>query len=100
MTLIPREYTRLFGCEELHAVLFQHRADRGGASPCVMIMIPEATDMLATALTQARNLQTRLVIVCDTEKQARDAKQAAFELLPDHREVSLCRAQAGAWGLN
>lgn len=100
MTMIPNKYTRAFGCEDLHAVFFQHRADRGGVSTSVMVMIPEAGDKLTAALTQARNLQARLVIVCDTEKQARDAKQAAFELLPDHREVSLCRAQAGAWGLN
>ncbi len=100
MTMIPREYTRLFGCEELHAVFFQHRADRGAISPAVMVMIPEAAHKLTAALVQTRNLQARLVIVCDTEKQARDAKQAALELLSDHREVSLCRAQAGAWGLN
>ncbi len=100
MTLIPRAYTRLFGCEELHAIFFQHRADRGGVSPSVMVMIPEAADKLTAALVQARSLQARLVIVCDTEKQARDAKQAATKLLPDHREVSLSRAEAGAWGLN
>ncbi len=100
MTLIPREYTRLFGCEELHAVFFQHRADRGGVSPSVMVMIPEAADSLTAALTQAHELKARLGIVCDTEEQTRDAKQAALERLPDHREVSLCRAQAGAWGLN
>ncbi len=100
MTLVPREHTRAFGCENLHAVFFQHRADRGGVSPSVMVMIPEAADKLVAALVQARNLQARLVIICDTEKQARDAKQAALELLSDHREVSLCRAQAGAWRLN
>ncbi len=100
MTLIPREYTRLFGCEELHAVFFQHRADRGGASTSVMVMIPEAADKLTAALVQAQKLRARLVVVCDTEEQARDAKQAATKLLPDHREVSLSRAQAGAWGLN
>ena len=100
MTLIPQEYTRPFGCDELHAVFFQYRADRGGVSPTVMIMIPEATDKLTTALMQAHNLQARLIIVCDTEEQARDAKQAAHELLPDHREVSLSRAEAGAWELN
>ncbi len=100
MTLIPREYTRLFGCEEVHAVFFQPRTDRGGISPAVMVMIPEATDKLITALAQAHTLKARLVIVCDTEEPARDAKQAAHELLPDHREVSLCRAQAGAWGVN
>jgi len=98
MTMIPRVYTRLFGCEELHAVFFQHRPDRGGVSPSVMVMIPEAADKLTAALVQARNLQARLVIVCDTKKQARDAKQAALELLSDHLEVSQCRAQVGAWG--
>ena len=100
MTMIPREYTRLFGCEELHAVFFQHRADRGGVSPSVMVMIPEAADRLPTALMKARYLQARLDIVCDTEKQTRDAKRTALDQLPEHREVSLCRAQVGAWGLN
>ncbi len=100
MTMIPQEYTRPFGCDELHAVFFQSRADRGGVSPAVMIMIPEAIDNLTAALMQAHRLQARLVIVCDTEKQARDATKAARELLPDHREVSLSRAQVGAWGLN
>ncbi len=65
-----------------------------------MVMIPEAADKLTTALMQANKLQARLVIVCDTEEQARDARQAALELLPDHREVSLSRAEAGAWDLN
>ncbi len=100
MTLIPNKYTRAFGCEDLHAVFFQYRADRGAISPAVMVMIPEAADRLIAALTQARNLQARLVVVCDTEEQARDAKQAATKLLPDHCEVSLSRAEAGAWGLN
>ena len=99
-TLIPRAYTRLFGCEELHAVFFQHRGDPGGVSPSVMIMIPEGADKLTAALVQTRNLQARLVIVCDTEEQALDAKRAVHDQLPDHREVSLCRAQAGAWAIN
>ncbi len=100
MTLVPNRYTRPFGCENLHAVFFQSCADRGGISRAVAIMIPEATDNLTTALKQVHKMGARLVIVCDTEKQARDAKQAALELLPDHREVSLSRAAAGAWGLN
>ncbi len=65
-----------------------------------MVMIPEAADKLTDALVQAQKLRARLVVVCDTEEQARDAKQAATKLLPDHREVSLGRAEAGAWGLN
>ncbi len=99
MTLIPNKFTRPWGCENLHAVFFQYRADRGGASPAIMVMIPEAADKLTTALMQANKLQARLVIVCDTEEQARDAKEAAHDFLPDHREVSLSRAEAGAWGL-
>ncbi len=100
MTLIPNKYTRPWGCENLHAVFLQHRADRGGTSPTVTIMIPEAADNLTVALTQARELRARMVIVCDTAKQARKSKRAALDQLPEHREVSLSRVEAGAWGLN
>ena len=98
--MIPNKYTLPFGCENLHAVFFQSCADRGGVSSAVTIMIPEAADNLTAALMQTHKLQACLLILCDTEKQAADAKQAALELLPDHREVSLSRAEAGAWGLN
>ena len=100
MTMIPNKYTRPFGCENLHAVFFQSCADRGGVSPAVMVMIPEAADKLTAALKQAHEMGARLLILCDTEEQAADAKQVALVLLPDHREVSLSRAEAGAWGLN
>ena len=100
MTMIPNKYTRPFGCENLHAVFFQSCADRGGVSPAVMVMIPEAADKLTAALKQAHEMGARLFILCDTEEQAADAKQVALVLLPDHREVSLSRAEAGAWGLN
>ena len=40
-----------------------------------MIMIPEAAKKLAAAFAQAHKLQARLVIVCDTAKQARMPKQ-------------------------
>ena len=100
MTLVPNKLTRPWGCEDLHVVAFQHRADRGGASPTVAIMIPEAADNLITALIQARNLQARMVIVCDTAKQARKSKQVALDQLPDHCEVSLNRVEVGAWATN
>ena len=41
-------------------------------------MIPEAADNLTVALTQARELRARMVIVCDTAKQARRSKRAAL----------------------
>ena len=100
MTLIPNKYTRPWGCENLHTIFLQHRADRGGASPAVVVMIPEAADNLTVALNQARELRARMVIVCDTAKQARQSKRAALDQLPEHREVSLSRVEAGAWGLN
>ena len=100
MTMISNKYSRRFGCENLHAVLFQSCSDRGGVKPSVAIMTPEALDDLTAALKQAHNLQARLVILCDTEEQAADAKQVAVELLPDHQEASLRRAEAGAWGVN
>ncbi len=100
MTMIPNKYTRPFGCENLHAVFFQSCADRGGVSPAVMVMIPEGADKLTTALMQVHKLQARLLILCDTEEQAVDAKQVALDLLPNHQVVSLSRAAAGAWGLN
>ena len=100
MTLIPNKYTRPWGCENLHAIFLQHRADRGGASLAVVVMIPEAADNLTVALAQARELRARMVIVCDTAKQARKSKRAALDQLPEHREVSLSRVEDGAWGLN
>ena len=90
MRLTTREFT----------IFLQHRTDRGGTSPTVMIMIPEAADNLAAAFAQAHKLQARMVIVCDTAKQARKSKRAALDQLPEHREVSLNRVEAGAWGLN
>ena len=56
--------------------------------------------MLAEAFAQAHKLQARIVIVCDTAKQARRSKRAALDQLPEHCEVSLGRVEAGAWGLN
>ncbi len=99
MTLVPNEHTRPFGCEGVHAVFFQSRADRGGVSACVAIMIPEAIDDLTRALKQAHKTAARLIILCDTGEQAVLAKKVAHEFLPDHREVSMSRAEAGAWGV-
>ena len=75
MTMIPNKYTRPFGCENLHAVFFQSCADRGGVSPSVAIMIPEAADKLTATLKHAHEMGARLLILCDTEEQAAD---------PDH----------------
>ncbi len=100
MTLVPNKFTRPWGCENLHAVFLQHRTDRGGTLPTVTILIPEAADNLTVALTRARELRARMVIVCDTAKQARKSKRAALDQLPEHCEVSLSRVEAGAWGLN
>ncbi len=99
-TLIPPQYTRPYGVAEAHAVLFQHREDRGGVAHTVTVMIPEAESNLEIALAQARALQARVLLVCDTAAQAKAMRNRGRQLLPDHREVALDRAAAGAWGLD
>ncbi len=96
-TLIPCRYTRPYGVDEAHAVFFQHRTDRGGM---VSIMIPEADQDIDVALDGARQLKARVMIVCDTSAQAQAIRRRAAGLLPEHCEVALDRAAAGAWGLD
>ena len=99
-TLIPPYYTRPYGVAEAHAVLFQHREDRGGMAHTVAVMIPEAESNIEIALAQACALQARVPLVCDTAAQAEAMRNRSRHLLPHHREVALDRAKAGAWGLD
>ncbi len=99
-TLIPPQYTKPYGVAEAHAVLFQHREDRGGMADTIAVMIPEAESNLEAAMAQARALQARVLLVCDTAAQAEAVRNRSRQLLPDHREVALDRAEAGAWGLD
>ena len=99
-TLIPPQYTKPYGVAEAHAVLFQHREDRGGMADTIAVMIPEAESNLEAAMAQARELQARVLLVCDTAAQAEAVRNRSRQLLPDHREVALDRAEAGAWRLD
>ena len=99
-TLIPLQYTRPYGVAEAHGVLFQHREDRGGMADTITVMLPEAESNLETALAQARALKARVLLVCDTAAQAEAVRGRSCPLLPDHREVAIDRAKAGAWGLD
>ncbi len=100
VTLIPPQYTRPYGVAEAHAVLFQHREDRGGVAHTVAVMIPEAESNIEVAMAQARALQACVLLVCDTAAQAQAQRLRSRQLLPDHREVALNRAEAGAWRLD
>ena len=62
--------------------------------------LPEAESNIETALAQARALQARVLLVCDTAAQAEVMRNRSRQLLPDHREVALDRAEAGAWRLD
>src|SRR3954454_22590809 len=97
-TRFPPEYTRRYGCAELHGALFQHRTDRGGPAPAIAIMIPEGRDQLGTALREARRCKARVMFNCDTQEQAEEMAQLAARELPRHRRVSIERAFAGGWG--
>lgn len=98
-TLVDREFARSFGCEELHVVLFQPKADAGGGKPCVLIEVPEApASQIVVALGQAVSMGARVLIVCDTGNQAMEMAKFAGLLLPTHKRVSYERAEAGDWG--
>ena len=99
-TLIPQQYTRPYGVAEVHAVLFQHRNDRGGMANTVAVMIPEAESSIEVAMAQARALHARVLLVCDTATQAEAMRNRSRQLLPDHHEVAIERAEAGAWRLD
>ena len=98
-TRIPPEYTKQFGREELHGAFLQHRGDRGGAAPCVMLMIPEGEHHFAHAMKRGRELRARVGFVCDTAEQALTVLERAGRALPKHRPVSIERAAAGGWAL-
>jgi hypothetical protein len=99
-TRIPPVHTRPFGCEELHAVHFQHVADRGGFSDAIVIPIPESgRQIVRRALAIATHHRGRVSFLCDTHDQAVRMFRLAARLLPEHRFVSMDRAAAGAWGL-
>ena len=91
-TLIPPLYTKPYGVAEVHAVLFQHRSDRGGMAHTVTVMIPEAESNIKIALAQARSLRARVLLVCDTAAQAKAMRNRGRKLLPHHREVAIDRA--------
>jgi hypothetical protein len=98
-TRIPTEHARPFGLEELHCALFQHRADRGGSSSAISVQVPEAADLIPTAAKLAWRHSVRVLLLCDTADQAVAARRQFAKLAPRHREVSLARAEVGAWCL-
>ena len=55
-TLIPPQYTMPYGVAEVHAVLFQHRNDRGGTANTVAVMIPEAESSFSRLSAMSRRL--------------------------------------------
>jgi sugar/nucleoside kinase (ribokinase family) len=98
---MPAEYTRLFGCPELHAVHYQHHQDRGGPSHAVLVSIPgPPRQAVRRALAIARRQRSRVAFVCDTHDRAQRMHELACRLLPEHRFVSLERADAGAWRMD
>ena len=84
---IPPEHSRPYGCEELHAVCLIPHDDDHGPSVCVAVMLPEADAYFAKALAQTKAFRGRLLIVCDTARQAMQAKKRAMRKLDGWTEV-------------
>jgi len=99
-TRLPRAATRNYGCEELHAVVFQPVADRGGVRNGVAVQIPETPKpQIKTALKCATKAASRVLFVCDTGEQAVTIAAFAAPRLPKHRRVALERAVNGDWNI-
>jgi hypothetical protein len=97
---MPPAYTRPFGCEELHAVFFQRRGDRGRRCSAVPIQVRQTEHLLKQAAKEARRRKAGLMLLGDTAAQAAEARERTSHLLPRDREISMARAEAGAWGLD
>ena len=98
-TGIPPQYTKQLGCEELHGAFLQRCGGRGGAAPCVVLMIPEGEQDFALAMKRARQLGARVGFVCDTGAQALTVLERAQRALPKHRPINIERATARGWAL-
>lgn len=89
-TRFPAEYSRQFGCEELHGVVLHPLDDPGGTLPCVNVQIPEHEQNFVTAMTTAREKGYRVLFICDTADQAEDAARRALALLEGtHQRVPI-----------
>ena len=53
------------------------------------VTLPDSRPQLPLAMAQARELKTRVLLICQTAEQAAEAAVAALPLLPNHRRVSL-----------
>ena len=85
---VPPEDSRPYGCEELHMICLIPHHDDHGPGICFAVMLPEAKADLPTAIAQTKKYHARLLIVCDTARQAKRAKKIATRQLDGWTEVS------------
>ena len=95
----PAAFRAMGAAAEYHYAIFQPCGDRGGNADVVAVNIPEGAHELADAMQRARQHKARVLIIADTREQAKDAARTVAELLPEHRRVSLERAEVGAYAL-
>jgi hypothetical protein len=79
-----------------HVVAIYPHGDDGKdktARSMTVVEIPGMRPELPLAMAQARELRTRVLLLCQTAEQAAEAAAVAVPLLPKHRRVSLEFAQ-------
>lgn len=96
-TRVPAEALRGYGVAELHVVIFAPAEDMNGMRSAMAIQIPEATNALNPAMGMADRDRMRVLLVCDTAKQARRVAAKVSALLPRHRRVPFEKASHGVW---
>lgn len=88
-TRLEPEYTRKFGCEELHAAFYNAVGD-DGKSPrdTVVVQLPEdGADVIFVSVRLAVEMSARIVFLCDTAEQANACDELVAKVMPNHVRV-------------
>ena len=98
-TQLSSSFTGRYGCDGLHAAVFEHRDDPGGSWRCIGIELPETPrQRFNAALRMARRSKARILIIADSAEQVHQAVTRIERRCPHHRRVSLERANGGGFG--
>jgi hypothetical protein len=83
-----------------HGLIYQPIPDHGGPRDTCCLQIPETSEEeFDRHLEETKRHSRRLVIVCDTAKQAEEIARKIGERLPRHRIVALERVFEGGMKL-
>ena len=84
VTRLPAEYARAYGLAEAHSAIFVPAEDKGGMRGTVAMPLPESAGLLNPMMAHVDKERARVLLICDTQKQAQDFAAKVAALLPRH----------------